>query len=276
MRLEHFKVVQIVSCLCEGMGVRATSRVIGCHKDTVLQVLETVGPKCEAFLDRTLRNLTVDHLQIDELWARVYCKQSNTHAEDMEAGDFYTFLALDAKSKLLVDHFTGKRSAWSTGRFIGSLAKRITGRVQITTDGWHAYPSCIARNFWGRTDYAMLQKMYKGDPWKDTERKYSPAPFIGIRIEPILGWPKPHGICTSHIERANLTVRTFNRRFTRLCLGYSKKAQNHRLAVALFVAHYNFCKAHAAHKLTPAHAHKLTDHKWTTQELIEQITAGQN
>lgn len=274
LRLDHSKIVQIVRCLIDGVGVRATARIVDCHRDTVLAVLETVGGQCATFLDKRLRNLTVITAQIDELWSRVYCRQLKTMPEDTEHGDFYTFLGIDARTKLIVSHYTGKRTYESTRCFVRDFASRIDGRPQVTTDGWFCYPPLLSKYLYTRMDYATMQKIYASDLSKnqDSIRRYSPPACKGIWIKVESGRPNPKNICTSHVERLNLSVRTHNRRFTRLGLGYSKKLLNHRLAVALFVTAHNFVKKHATLGTTPAAAHKLTDHVWSVEELIEEVS----
>ncbi len=235
-------------------------------------MLETFGEKCAAFLDHRLRGLTVGPIQIDELWSKVGVRQSRTTPEDQERGDFYTFLALDARTKLMVAHHTGKRDYENTDTFVGDLASRIVGRVQITSDGFSAYPDTIRHYLLERVDYAVMQKIYGAPPAQvEARRRYSPAPFVGVTIHPKACNPRRDRICTSHVERANLSVRTFNRRFTRLCLGWSRKLANHRHSIALFVAAHNFVKRHSRLGTTPAVGAGLTDHVWTIPEFFRAV-----
>jgi IS1 family transposase/transposase-like protein len=274
--LDETKIVQIVRCLAEGCGVRATARLCGCDKNTVLQVIDTIGAKCERFHDETVRCINTESIQVDELWARVGVRQSRTNEFDTERGDFYTFLALDRRTKLIISHLTGKRDYASTNDFAADLAERVHGVVQITTDGWPAYPDAIRAHLLGRLNYAVMQKIYgstnvtlaKVDP----NHRYSQPKCTGIKLLTIAGVPDVDKICTSHIERLNLTVRTFNRRFTRLCVGWSRKLVNHRRSVALFTVAYNFCKRHSTLGCTPAVGARLTDHNWTIEELVKRLS----
>jgi IS1 family transposase len=260
--------------LCEGVGVRATARIVGCNRNTVLSVLETVGAKCVSFLDRKLRNLAVSSLQIDELWSKVGLRQIRTIPEDTEHGDFYTFLALEARTKLIMAYHTGKRDYANTDAFIEDMADRIVGRVQITCDGWSAYPATIRKYLLERLDLAVVIKIFgqEGAAMLDSVRRYSPPVCTGTMLRIRAGSPRRDRISTSYVERVNLSVRTFNRRFTRLAMGYSKKLLNHKFSVALFVAHYNFCKLHSTLGTSPAHGQQLTDHLWTTEELIQNLS----
>lgn len=276
IRLDNTKVAQIVHLLTEGCGIRATARLSGCDKNTVLGVLRTVGEKCQKFHDRVVRNISVDSLQVDELWARVGIRQKRTTPQDKLRGDFYTYLALERETKLIVSHFTGKRDAVSTDFFVDDLAKRVAHRAQITTDAFSAYRDAIRRCFNGRADYAVMQKEY-ATPFQaldivDPIRRYSAPECIGVTIEILAGDPDTDKICTSHIERCNLSVRHFTKRFGRLGLGWSRKLANHRAAVALFVVAHNFLKRHSSLGTSPAVRSKLTDHVWTPPELIQRLS----
>jgi IS1 family transposase len=242
--------------------------------------LETVGWACESFLDRTIRDIKTDSLQLDELWGRVGCRQARTTAADKERGDFFTFLAIDRRTKLIVSHYTGKRNYESTDEFVKDLASRVSDIVQITCDAFRPYPAVIRKHLLYRLNLAVMQKIYKTPDGRFTDdldvidplRRYSPPRCVGVKLEIRAGDPDVDKITTSHVERLNLSVRTFNRRFTRLCLGYSRKLANHRYSVALFVAAYNFCKRHSTLGCSPAVGQKLTDHTWTVAELVQRVS----
>jgi len=285
LRLDEAKIVQIVRCLTEGCGVRATARLCGCDKNTVLGVLCVIGHKCETFHDKTVRNVTVESLQVDELWARVFSREDRRKASNQFRGDFYTFIGVDRRTKLIVSHLTDKRTYTATDRFVEDLASRVPGIVQITCDGWYPYVPTIRKYLLGRLNLAVMQKIYgtingkdNFDPleaWNrlDPIRRYSPPRCTGIKLRTVAGEPDVDKICTSHIERLNLSVRTFNRRFTRLCLGYSKKLINHRYSVALFVVAHNFCKVHSTLGTTPAVGARLTNHVWSIEELVKTLSS---
>ncbi len=274
LRVEHDKVVQIVKLLAEGLGIRACARFTNCHIATVLSVLETVGQKCESLHDKLVRNLTVESLQIDELWARVGISQRRTTVDDVERGDQYTFLAITAAEKLIVSHLTGKRNAENTEDFVCDFSQRIVGRVQITSDSWQPYPSLVTKYLLDRLDYATMQKVYGADCNNSAspDRKYSPGTCTGVRVKVRAGNPQADRINTAFVERVNLSVRHFTKRFVRLGLGYSRKLANHRAAINLFVCAYNFCKVHSTLGCTPAVSAKITDHKWSIEELIDRAT----
>lgn len=171
-------------------------------------------------------------------------------------------------------HFTGKRDEENTDTFVRDLSSRFGGKIQITTDGFIPYPTVIRKHLLGRLDYAVLIKHYGTTPGEvEASRRYSPAPFVGIERSIKAGAPRHDRICTSHVERSNLTVRHFNKRFARLGLGWSRKLANHKASVSVFVATYNLCKVHSTLGCTPAAGAKLTDHAWPIEELIERATS---
>jgi hypothetical protein len=273
VRIERSKVVQIVKLMAEGMGIRAVSRLTGCHTRTVMAVLVEVGAACDRMHDRLVRGLKMDSLQVDELWSRVGVRQSRITEGETERGDFYTFLGISAREKLIAGYCTGKRNAETTDVFVKDVASRIDGRIQVTSDGFEAYPAIIRQYLLERLDYAVLIKRFDAPPGQvEAKRRYSPAPFIGMTVRVKAGAPRHDRICTSHVERANLTVRHFNKRFVRLGLGWSRKLENHKAAISVFVAAYNFCKVHSTMGCTPAVASNLTDHAWTVEELIDNAT----
>ena len=274
LRTEHEKAVHIVKLLCEGVGVRATARLTDCQHKTVLAVLNAVGEKCATFLDRTVRNITTDSLQIDELWSRVGISQRRTTPSDELRGDQYTYLAVTAREKFIVSYLTGKRNYSNTNDFVADVAERIVGRIQVTTDSFRPYQSIVRRHLLERLDYATMQKLYampfdaKGEAW----RRYSPPRCTGVKVRIQAGAPRQDRINTSFVERSNLTVRHFNKRFARLSLCWSRKLENHKHAISLFIAAYNFCKVHSTLGCTPAVGLKLATETWTIERLIDEVT----
>lgn len=276
LRIGHDKAVQIVRLLTEGGGVRAIGRLVDCDPHTVLNVLNTIGEKCHAFHDRSARHIRVESLQLDEIWSRVGCSQKTARRQNNESGrgDFFTFLGIAAKEKFIVSYHTGKRDGDNCDAFIEDVEKRIDGQVQITTDLFRPYIGTVRTHFANRTDFATMQKLYAMPvlPKGEATRRYSPAQCIGIRIKTRIGNPDRDKISTTFIERANLSLRHFNKRFARLGLGYSRVLVNHHYAIAIFVAAYNFCKVHSTIGCTPAVALRLANEAWTIEELINRAT----
>ena len=271
MRIDHSKAVQIVKLLCEGMGIRATARLADCHRDTVLSVLETVGGKCASLLDARVRYVRAGFVQTDEIHTFVGCKQRRTIREDVERGDFFTYLSIDRDSKLIINWKTDKRTVEITQEFLRDLKARMLDRFQLTTDAYagycHGKVGGVKGVFGNGVDYATEIKVYGHE--KIAPFRYVPK-VLEIRRKARLGNPDMKFATTCHCERMNLSVRQFTRRFNRSTLGYSKTLANLRHAVALFVAHFNYCRVHSAHKQTPAQAARLTKDVWPVERLIEE------
>jgi IS1 family transposase/transposase-like protein len=272
LRVPFDKAVQITHLLVEGCGVRAVERLAGVHRDTVLAVLEVVGQKCARLLDRKVRNVAFESVQVDELFAFVGCKERNNVNHNREIGEQYVYLGVDAQSKFIINYTIGKRDPVTTQIYIQDLKKRVQAPFQLTTDGFKPYRSEVYFTFHDcKVHYAQLVKLYAAgiDGEKGFERRYSPSQCIGTHKLVCRGNPSRDRISTSYVERTNLSVRLFNRRFTRLTLGYSKKLANLKHSVALLIAHFNFCRKHSALAKTPAQACGLADHQWTIEELLK-------
>lgn len=267
-RLSSRDRARIVDALLEGNGIRATARMSDCSPVTVLKLLEDVGTACAVYHDRAVRNVRVRRLQCDEIWCFVGAKAKNVTPEKKQEGwgDTWTWVRIDADTKLVVSYLVGGRDGGWAKEFMQDCANRIRNRVQITTDGHRAYLDAVEEAFGADIDYAMLQKIYGAS--MENETRYSPATCIGCDMKVVSGNPDPKHVSTSFVERQNLTMRMDMRRFTRLTNGHSKKIDNHRHAVALHYMYYNFCKIHQTLRVTPAMEAGLTDHVWSLQELL--------
>ncbi len=231
-KLSKEKRTQVIKALIEGCSIRSTVRMTSASKPTVLRLLEDVGEVCRSYQDRTFRNLTSERIQVDEIWSFCYAKEKNVPEEargQFGFGDVWTWVAVDADSKLVPSWLVGRRDAICASEFLADLAGRLTNRVQLTSDGHKAYLIGVEAAFGSEVDYAQLVKLY-GKP--QDEHKYSPAQCIGIHMHPVSGDPDPGHVSTSYIERQNLTMRMHMRRFTRLTNGFSKNIQNHAAAIA--------------------------------------------
>jgi len=261
----------VIHLLCEGVGIRAISRLTNLHQQTVLNILESAGEKAQRFLEANVRNVKAEQVQADELVSFVYSKEQNTKPEDVERGSFFTYLSIDRASKLIINWRTAKRSKDDTDAFLTELKNRVAGRFQLTTDSWVGYcgyTGAVRRVFKGGIDYATEAKRYaSSNPIFGI--RFGRRQVVSVKRTTKIGNPDLRQATTSHCERTNLSVRIFNRRFTRLTLGYSKKLQNLRHAVALFVWHFNFVRIHSTHKATPAQAAGLTTKALTIREFIE-------
>ncbi len=266
--LENGDRIRVVAALVEGNSIRATSRMTGVARNTVTKLLVDLGRACASYHDKYVRNVRVRRLQCDEIWAYVGAKPKNVSAEKKEIGwgDVWTWVGIDAQTKLCVSYLVGGRGADWAQDFIQDCADRIKGRVQITTDGHKAYLEAVEDAFGSDVDYAQLHKIFGSS--LETETRYSPAVCIGCDMKTVSGNPDPKHVSTSYIERQNLTIRLSMRRFTRLTNAFSKKIENHAHAVAVHFMYYNYVRIHQTLRVTPAMESGLSDHAWELSELI--------
>lgn len=254
--------------------MRSISRVVGVSINTVSKLLVDAGETCLDLHEQLVTHVQAKNVQCDEIWSFCYAKQKNVptaKAAPEEAGDVWTWTALDSDSKLIISYLASGRTQGAAIAFMEDVARRITGRVQLTTDGHGAYPYAVRVAFGKNVDFAQLIKTYAVDHGKSAERRYSPAVCTGAYKKPITGNPDMAKVSTSHVERANLTMRMGMRRFTRLTNAHSKKYANHLYALALFFMHYNFVRQHKAHRMSPAMAAGLTDRLWSMEDIAERI-----
>jgi len=272
-RLDKAKQAQVVAALVEGNSIRATVRMTGVAKNTIAKLLIELGAKCSEYLDKHLVNLTCKRIQCDEIWAFVGAKQKNVtekHVREIgPAGDCWTWVAIDADTKLVCSWMVGSRN-WQTARdFMLDLQGRLTSRVQLTTDGLRWYLHAVQNAFQDDIDYAVLMKLYGGTVTeKAAEVRYSPAKCLGCEKKPKIGNPDPDHISTSYVERQNLTMRMSMRRFTRLTNAFSKKLESHIASLAIHYMHYNFVRIHQTLRVTPAMAAGVSNRLWSIEDLV--------
>lgn len=263
----------VVRCLVEGCSIRATVRMTGVAKNTVTKLLVDLGAACAQFQNRTLVNLTTRRVECDEIWAFVGMKEKNVpenRRAEFGVGDVWTWVAIDAETKLCISWLVGERDSECATLFMKDVALRIANRVQLSTDGHKPYLVAVEEAFAGAVDYAQVIKTYGNSPAVD-HRRYSPAVCTGCEKVEVTGKPDPAFISTSYIERQNLTMRMGMRRFTRLTNGFSKKVENHMAAVSLHTAYANFCRVHMSLKATPAIKAGVADHVWSIEELVRLL-----
>jgi IS1 family transposase len=271
-KLDTAKRTQIVTAIVEGCSVRSISRMTGASKNTIQKLLLDLGIACIDYMNKTLVNLSCHRIQCDEIWNFVAAKQGNLTdkilARNPHAGDCWTWVAIDADTKLVCTWMIGKRD-WITARtFIDDLQGRLANRVQITTDGLKLYTQAINLAFGREVDYAAVTKLYGGSSSKTAEIRYSPAECVGCRKDPKIGDPDMKHVSTSYVERQNLTMRMGMRRYTRLTNAFSKKIENHIATLAIFYCHYNFVRIHQTLRVTPAMAAGVSDRLWSVEDLV--------
>jgi len=262
------QVEKVLQLLIEGCSVRSAERISGLHRDTILKLLVAAGEKCEKLMARLIVNVPVQDIEADEIWSFIQKKEKQvTQDDDPNYGDAYCFVAIERNTKLVVNFALGKRNQATTDIFIEGL-RHATARqgFQITADGFVPYVSAIENTLADRVSFSQLIKVYRATP--EGERKYSPAEVVSTEVVPVLGDPDPRRVCTSIVERQNLTMRMQMRRLTRLTNGFSKKWENHWAALCLHFAYYNFCRIHRSIRVTPAMQAGITDRVWDIAELL--------
>lgn len=264
------KKVAVVSMLCEGSSIRAIERITGIQKKTIGRLALRVGEGCRKIMDEKMRGLSCKQIQVDEIWGFIGAKR-NRAAKVGAYGDVWTFIALDADTKLIPSFVVGKRDAYHAREFMEDLAARLSRRVQISSDALKAYPEAVERGFGAEVDYAQLVKTYAVvNLNKDAASRYSPSEVVSTERTVISGMPDVNRITTSHVEKQNHTLRMHCRRLTRLTNAFSKKFENFQAAVALNFAYYNFVKTHGALKMTPAMAAGIEKTFWTVEDLVKR------
>lgn len=272
-KLPLAKRIQILSLLCEGSSMRTISRVVDVSINTVTKMLVDAGEACAELHDEMVREVRASRVQCDEIWSFCYAKERVAKTiGNADAGDVWTWTALDAETKLIVSYYVGDRSSESAIVLMDDLRSRLANRVQLTTDGHKAYLEAVEGAFGDDVDYAMLVKIY-GDIPEAHKGRYSPAECVGARKQKITGNPNKAAVSTSYVERQNLTMRMSMRRFTRLTNAFSKKLDNHMHALSLYFAFYNFIRIHKSLRMSPAMAAGITDKLWSWEDIIARMDA---
>jgi len=266
------KKITIVAALTEGCSIRGIERMTGVHRDTIMRLGVRMGEGCQRLMDEKLVNLPCKVIEVDEIWGFIGMKQkiANKNLKWSVAGDVWTWVALDAETKLVPTYAVGKRTNAMANDFIEDLSKRLSHRVQISTDAFAAYKQAIAGAFGNDVDYASIVKVFK-HPSAGDERRYSPAEVIGVKKEPVVGNPDMSLCSTSYVEKQNHTLRMHCRRLSRLTNAFSKKLENFKAAVGLHYAYYNFCKTHKTMRTAPAVAAGVINSAWTVRDLVEMV-----
>jgi transposase-like protein/IS1 family transposase len=262
----------VVKCLVEGCSIRTTERLTGVNRNTIMRLLLTASGHCARMMRHKLSELSVERIQCGELHCFVQKRERMVSLEESdEVGEQYTFVAMDAQTKLVFSWLTGKRTLPNTFAFMRDVYARTEWGLhpQLTTDAWGPYISAVKATFGQSVDFGQLQKIYGRLPIPGRQG-YAPARFVEAVSKVVIGNPDPRHISTSYIERQNLTIRMMSRRFTRLTNAFSKKLSHLKAAVTLHFAYYNFCRVHQTLKTSPAVAAGITDHVWTIAELLSQ------
>lgn len=273
MRIDKDRAIMALRMMLEGSSVRTISRLTGLNLHTLCALLLLIGERCQRFLKARIRDVQTADVEVDELWSFVGCKEKHRNAMRLseEYGDCYTFIAIDRESKLILAHLPGKRDMGTTLRFLDQLREAIAGNCHITSDGFPAYYSGVPSRLWDKKiTFAQLIKIF-GKQSAREEARYSPAPISGLIKKQVWGKSDESQVCTSHIERFNLSLRMGLRRFTRLTNAHSKSLRHHHAAIALWITYYNFCRVHSSLGKTPAVMGAVATETWTVDRLLNEV-----
>ena len=261
----------VIGALAEGNSIRSIERMSGVHRDTIMRLGVRVGEACRKILDQKMRGLNCRRVEVDEVWGFVGKKRRNATATDRAKGlgDVWTFMGIDPETKLIPSYVVGQRDRYHAHLFMEDLASRLTNRIQLSSDAMDKYADAVERAFGVEIDYAQIVKEYSTPVGQEAQRRYSPGELRAVHKTAMTGTPNPDKICTSYIERANLTLRTHCKRLARLTLAFSKKLPNFKAAIALNLAYYNFVKVHGSLRCTPAMEAGIAQSVWTVSDLVD-------
>lgn len=273
-KLNDEKKTTAVAMLCEGNSIRSIERMTGIHRDTVMRLGVRMGEGCQALMDEKLRNLDSKLIEVDEVWGFIGMKKKTAKRINASGavGDVWTWVALDAETKLVPAFAVGARSQYMANCFMEDLASRVTHRIQISSDSLSQYTAAIERAFGAQVDYGSIIKTFSHSDLAE-QRRYSPPEVISVKRVPVAGAPVVDLISTSYVEKQNHTLRMHCRRLSRLTNAFSKKFENFKAAVALHYGYYNFVKFNSSIRCTPAMAAGVTTSPWTVRDLVEMIEA---
>lgn len=264
------KQVMVISALAEGNSIRSIERMTGINRNTIMNLGLRVGKACEKLMDEKMRNLQSTNVQVDEIWGFIGKKKKNASLNDKKAGlgDVWTFVGIDAETKVVPSYVIGQRDLYHARNFMEDLAGRLTNRIQLSSDSMNAYVDAVEMGFGSEVDYGQIVKTYRLTDLT-TAGKYSPSEIVKTERTCLVGMPDMKKISTSYVERQNLTMRMHCRRLTRLTNAFSKKLENFKAAIALHFAYYNFVKIHSSIRMTPCMAANVTDRIWTVEDLVK-------
>lgn len=267
------KKIMATHMLCEGSSIRSIERMTGVHRDTIMRLGVRMGEGCKAIMDEKMRNLPCEKIEVDEIWGFIGAKKKTVKLNNLnpELGDVWTWIAIDADTKIVPAFAVGDRSKSMACALMDDLASRMMNRIQITTDAFPAYEDAIERAFGSAVDYATVFKTFTSTDLHSPSTRYSPPGVLKVKKRIVQGSPDRDSISTSFVEKQNHTLRMHCRRLSRLTNAFSKKRENFEAAIALHYAYYNFVKTHGTLRCTPAMAAGIERSDWKISDLVEMV-----
>ena len=256
--------------LVEGNSVRAVERLVGIHRDTVCDLILVAGERCQSFHDSMVVDVPVEALEIDEIWSFAGAKQKTVESLGLNSdyGDQWLFTCIERDKKMIMAWHSGARDNNDTDVFLGKVRNAVdmSQRFQVSTDGLSTYTNGVPLAFGNACEFAQLVKKYKST---QEQTRYSPAVITSATKKVRYGNPDYDKISTSFVERMNLNIRMFNRRFTRLTNAFSKSVAHHEAMIAIMLTHYNWRWKHSTIGMTPAMACGLAERPLTFRQILE-------
>lgn len=267
------KKVAVTHLLCEGNSIRSIERLTGIHRDTIMRLGVRMGQSCKSILDSKMRNLSCPQVQVDEVWGFIGAKKATVKQKNLSAeyGDVWTWIAIDADTKLVPSFTIGDRSKDMACAFMGDLASRVNGTIQITSDALSSYVGAVEQAFGASVDYGTVIKQYRHSDLDSPATRYSPPDVLRVKRKVVQGSPEWGRISTSFVEKQHHTLRMHCCRLSRLTNAFSKKLENFEAAIALHYAYYNFVKIHGSIGCTPAMAAGVESAQWMVADLVEMV-----
>ena len=274
-KLDIEKKTIAISMLCEGNSIRGVERMTGIHRDTIMRLAVRVGDGMKKVQDELFTGLDTDRVEVDEVWGFIGAKKATVKRKALskDYGDVWTWVAIDAESKLVPTWHVGGRTFDDAYVFIGDLKKRLVKRPQISADALKSYEGAIEDHFGANVDYGSIIKTFSHTALERPQR-YSPPEVISIKKEVKQGNPDVDKISTSYVEKQHHTLRMHCRRLARLTNAFSKKRENFEAAISLHYAYYNLVKTHGTIKCTPAMEAGKAETFWKVRDLVEQGEAA--
>ena len=270
-RVSDEQTAQLIGLLCEGVSVRAAERLTGLGQRTILRLLVDLGAGCERLLEEKIKDVQVKDVEADELWSYIYCNNATKERKKIDnpdAGDAYCYLGIEKNTGLVLTFHLGRRNSWDAHDFIVKLSNATAGTFQLSTDGFAGYPNAVEFAFGARVNYAQVVKEFASAGGQEA-RRYGPPRLISQEKKLFTVSRRRIAFLPAILSGSTGPCHGL-RRFVRLSNGFSRKKENMRAAIALFLVYYNFVKFHKTVRMPPAMAAGLITKPWSVLDLLRE------